>query len=250
MDKTKIPKDRIDIFKYGFWQIDGTTTEYILRNLKEHTQNLEIKNLEYFRGQLDKNLKIIIETIDRITNKKVKDVTEKVLYNFYYNRFLFYLTLDAVLLPKEYERDFSIRGVFLHYSKKDGYSIDRNSVKRWFAEEFTIPLILTTFTKTINSVWLRGFFDRIQKINKSQSNNNKLKPFEDFEDPEKKDIISKIKICRDVLLNKNDKRPYTLTRISKKMNERYSPIHYNTLRDKMIKHKIPTNIKKFTELYG
>jgi hypothetical protein len=111
--------------------------------------------------------------------------------------------------------------------------------------------MLAFLSKSINTKWHKAWNNLVKSEGIYENIHKKMiEQFETADDSEKKDLINKIKTCRDILINSNDKRPFALTRISDKINERYDPIHYNTLRDKMRKHNIPTDIKEFTKIYG
>lgn len=245
----------MNIAQYGFWFFEAELTENLRETLKNFTKDSEINNLDYFEMRLNENLKLVTDRLEELTaddsNRKVSLMFSEMFYRFFYNKFLFYLTLDAVKLPTYYNYDFEIRGAFIKYDPKNGYSIDKSAIDKWLGAEFTIPLLLMFVAKAINSKWLEAWFKNVKTGNVSKKIDTEMfEQIKQIDSPEKSELIDKIKTAISILKSKKDKKPYTLSRICKIMDERYGSIKYTTLRDKMKKFKIPTDLKKFTEIYG
>ncbi len=246
-----VKMSQIKIAKYDGWFFNEELATDLLKSLKSFTGRTEIKGIDYAKSKLAENLKLIIKKIYRLSNKKNSQAAHEFLYRFYFNRFLFYLTMDAVMISHEQKYDFYTRGVFLHRKPDNKYSIDKLAVKNWFAEELTIPNLLMGYTKSVSSKLISALFDKANKESITKSFNEKMmNSMAQIEDPEMKDLINKIKISRDILIRENNKNPYALTRICKKMSERYGKIPYTTLRDRMLRYKLPLGIKEFTKIYG
>ena len=185
-----VKMSQLEIIQYGHWFFKEDLSTDLLNSLKSFTGTSEIEGFDYVKSKLTENLEVIIEKIYQLTSKQNKQAAHDLLYRFYFNRFLIYLRMDAVMISYEQKYNFPNRGVFLHRKPDNNYSIDKLAVKSWFAEELTIPHIMMGYTKAMSSQYIRALFDKSNKEKFTKSDIEKMmRAFAKIEDHEMKEIL-------------------------------------------------------------
>lgn len=237
-----------EIEKYRKWYIIKETTERLMNHIKEETNGAEIKGMDDFKNLLDESIKYLTQKIEELSDKNEANIIYQMIYNTVLNKFLFLISLDLLHINDALKSNELPFPTYIRYEADNKYRLNQHMITLWLKGELALPYLFIGFTKAINSKWLDAWRRDVMKVGISESMNKEmLKPIEQNDEPEKRELIDKIKTSRDILIKEKNKNPYALTQICNKVSERYGIIPYNTLRDKMKRFNIPVNINKFTD---
>jgi len=240
-----------EIEKYRAWFAVEETTKRLMNLINEQNEGAEIKGIDDFKNLLDESIKHLTQKIEELSDNIEADIAHQIIYNTVLNKFLYLIALELLHISTSLKRNEFAYSPYIRYEGNNKFRLDNYMIKYWLKGELALPYHFIGHTKSINSKWLKNWFKYIDKTKFTKSYNSEmLKPIEQIDEPEKRELIDKIKTSRDILIKEKNKNPYALTQICKKVSERYGIIPYNTLRDKMKRFNIPVNINKFTKIYG